>query len=80
MDDFRLNRIELKLDDTNDHLSRMDKTLSEQHVSLAHHIERTDALQIIVERITRKVTLAEGALKLAGVLLIIFELARLVIK
>lgn len=80
MDDYRLSRIEVKLDDTNDHLSRIDKTLTEQHVVLEHHVQRTNDLQTIVEAVTRKVTLAEGGLKLLGVLLVIFEIVRFTLK
>lgn len=61
-----LDRLEAKLDDTADHLSKIDVTLTAQHISLKDHIERTNILQEIVLKVNRKVTLAEGALMLIG--------------
>jgi hypothetical protein len=79
-DDKRLERIELKLDDTADHLGNIDVTLKGQAVQLEDHIRRTNELQDIVISINRKVTLAEGAMKFIGVVAIIAEAVRLFVK
>lgn len=73
-DERRLERIETKVDDIVDHMADMSTTLAEQHISLDTHIARTNALQTIVISVNRKVTMAEGALKLLGIAAIIFEI------
>lgn len=66
--DKRLERIENKLDDTNEHLSAIDKTLAAQHVSLVEHIKRSDMLEKKLAPVEKHVAMVEGALKLIGVL------------
>lgn len=68
MDDKRLERIETKLDDTNEHLASIDVTLASQHVSLKHHIRRTELLEKELAPIKRHVDMVNGALKLLGIL------------
>ncbi len=66
--DRRLERIEKKIDDQNEHLASIDRTLVEQHASLKHHIRRTDLLEKQIEPINKHVARVEGALKLIGLL------------
>lgn len=66
-DDKRLERIESKLDDTNDHLSAIDSTLAAQHVSLREHIRRTALIEKELAPIKTHVNRVEGALKLISV-------------
>lgn len=68
MDDKRLERIEVKLDDLSDHLASIDITLGQQHVSLKEHIRRTNILEKELVPVKRHVHMVEGALKLLGVL------------
>jgi hypothetical protein len=46
--DKRLERIEQKLDDQNEHLASIDATLQAQAIHLEHHIKRTDKLEDMV--------------------------------
>lgn len=63
MDDKRLERIESKLDLTNERLGAIDVTLGAQHVSLRDHVMRTNELQKIVIRVDRHVTIVNGIIK-----------------
>jgi archaellum component FlaC len=47
----RLDRIENKVDSTNQHCSTIDVTLGKQAVEIEHHIRRTDALEARVEQV-----------------------------
>lgn len=76
--EIQLNKLEAKIDDGNDHLASIDLTLAQQHESIKHHIRRTNALETIVLTVNRKVTLAEGALKLFGALSVLGGLVALV--
>lgn len=80
MDNKRLERIEYKIDHQDEHLGSIDVTLAKQHESIDHHIARTDALQVIVIALNRKITLAEGAIKLLGAAAVIAEIIRLFVK
>lgn len=80
MDDNRLTRIEAKIDDQAEHLNSIDVTLKGQAIQLEDHIARTNDLQVIVIALNRKVTLAEGAIKLVGGLAILAEIARMFVK
>lgn len=79
-DDIRLERIEKKLDDQNEHLSSIDITMAQQGADWRYHVKRTNDLQIIVTSVNKKVTMAEGALKLLGVLALIGGLIEVVTK
>lgn len=68
MDDKRLERIEVKLDDISDHLSSIDVTLGKQHISLKEHIRRTELLEKDVAPIKKHVSRVEGAAKLIALL------------
>ncbi len=63
MDDKRLERIERKLDDSNDHLASIDVTLAMQHESLRDHIRRTTLLEQELRPIKRHVDMVSGVLK-----------------
>lgn len=67
-DDKRLERIEKKLDDTNEHLSSIDVTLAEQHLSLKEHIKRTAILEKEFNPIRRKMDMLSGAIALITLL------------
>lgn len=62
-DEKRLERIEKKIDDTNDHLVSIDITLVEQHLSLKEHIRRTSILEQEIKPIKIHVNRVEGAIK-----------------
>lgn len=63
MDDKRLERIEQKLDDTNEHLASIDKTLTAQHVSIDYHIKRTDLVEDRLEPLEKHVAEVSGVVK-----------------
>lgn len=67
-DDKRLERIEKKLDDSNEHLSAIDSTLAAQHVSLRDHMRRTALIEQELRPIKAHVSRVEGALKLLAIL------------
>lgn len=67
-DDRRLERIEKKLDDSNEHLASIDVTLGAQHQSLVYHIKRSDMLEAKIVPIEKHVAMMNGALKLLGVI------------
>lgn len=68
MDDKRLGRIEVKLDDMADHIGEINVTLGSQRVSLEEHIRRTQLLEDMVLPIHKRVYMAQGALAFIGVL------------
>lgn len=61
MDDRRLERIEKKLDDSNEHLASIDVTLAAQHASLKEHIARTEQIEKELQPIRRHVYMVQGA-------------------
>lgn len=67
-DDKRLERIEKKIDDSNEHLSSIDITLAEQHISLREHVRRTNLLEQEIRPIKVHVSRVEGALKLLAIM------------
>ncbi len=79
MDDKRLERMEVKLDDISDHLSSIDVTLGAQHVSLRDHIRRTALLEKEIIPIKRHVNMVDGALKLLGIMAVIATIIEAVI-
>jgi hypothetical protein len=68
MDNSRLERIEKKIDDIADHLSSIDITLAEQHISLKEHIKRTVILEKEMLPIKRQMYMIQGAAALLGAL------------
>lgn len=79
-DDKRLERIEIKIDDINDHLGSINVILGQQHESLKFHIKRTNLLEAELKPIRRHIDMVNGALKLSGLLatiLAIFQAARM---
>ena len=67
-DDKKLERIELKLDDANEHMQSIDITLQEQHLTLKEHIRRTEVLEKAVGPIKRDIDMFKGAVALIGLL------------
>jgi hypothetical protein len=67
-DDKRLARIEMKLDDTNDHLSAIDGTLREQHVSLKEHMRRTALIEQELQPIKKHVNMVQGVIAFLTIL------------
>lgn len=61
-------------------ITNINHTLDKQAISIDHHIKRTDALEEIVIRNNRKMTLAEGALMLLGLLGTIIVVAKVLMK
>lgn len=51
MEGHRLDRIEDKIDKLGERLNSIDVTLAAQHVSLEHHIRRTEILEEVVKPI-----------------------------
>lgn len=68
IDDKRLERIEKKIDDQNEHLGSIDLTLQAQHLSLVDHIERTNKLEVKVAPLVRWMYMTQGAAALLGLL------------
>lgn len=68
MDDKRLDRIETKLDDTNEKLGSIDSTLAAQHISLKEHMRRTAMLEKELKPIQKHVSMVQGALKLVSII------------
>lgn len=64
----RLERIELKLDDSNDHLAKIDVILEGQHISLKEHIRRTTLIEQQLVPISKHVNMVKGGLALIGAL------------
>lgn len=70
----RGKRFEDKLDKVVDKISSIDVTLASQHVSLEHHIRRTDLLEAEIRPLKKNMAMAEGALKLLGASAVIVAL------
>lgn len=68
IDDKRLERVEIKLDDIADHIGEINVTLGSQRVSLDEHIRRTQILEEIIMPINKRVYMAQGAIALIGIL------------
>lgn len=79
-DDKRLERIEKKLDDSNEHLASIDLTLMEQHISLREHVRRTNLLEAKLIPIERHVSRVEGAIKLISILAMIAAIVGVILK
>jgi archaellum component FlaC len=75
-DDKRLERIEVKVDDINDHLSTITVTLAAQHISLKEHIRRTELLEKDVAPIKRHVNMVQGAAALIALIATIAAIIR----
>lgn len=73
--DSRIVRIENKIDKVVEHIGSIDVTLSAQHVSLAEHIRRTNALEAKVQPIEKHAAMVSGALKLIGMMSVIATIA-----
>lgn len=80
MSDDRWGRVEDKVDKIVDKLGHIDVTLVRQNLTLEEHIKRTELLEEIVEPIRAKITMAEGALKLLGLLAVLIALSEGILK
>jgi uncharacterized coiled-coil protein SlyX len=80
MDEHRLDRIESKLDKVVDSVSEINKTLAEQHMSLKHHIKRSDLLEAQMEPIRKHVNMVTGAFKLLGLISLLAGIAVSILK
>lgn len=80
MDDKRLERIENKLDDSNEHLASIDITLAAQAVSLRDHIRRTALLEAELKPIKRHVNRVEGGLKALSIIVMIVAIMEFILK
>lgn len=79
-DDRRLERIEAKQDDTNEHLSSIDKTLSSQAAILGEHIRRTELLENEFRPVRKFTYMVQGALALVLGLGAVWAIVEYVIK
>ena len=68
IDDKQGDRIEAKIDKLDDRQDRMELTQVAQHLELKEHTRRSTALEEIVLPLQKKVTRAEGALQLIGLI------------
>lgn len=68
MESSALDRIENKLAAIDEHLSRIDITLAEQHLSLRTHMRRTAALEKEISPITKHINRVQGAAALIGLM------------
>lgn len=83
VNDKRLERIEVKIDDLDDQLATISTTLSAQHVSLKEHIRRTAVIEDELKPIRRHVYMINGALILLAALAgseIVYEVFKRLIK
>lgn len=71
VDEKRLERIESKIDLIGSRLGGIEFTLGAQHSTLKEHARRSAALEAIVKLLERRVTMAEGAVALLGILSLI---------
>ena len=62
MDDKRLERVEVKIDDLDDQLNYISTTLAAQHESLREHIRRTTMIEEELKPIRRHVYMINGGL------------------
>jgi hypothetical protein len=67
-DSKRLEIIEKKLDDSNEHLASIDLTLALQHESLRLHMKRSDQLEEVVKTLKTKSDMTSGAIKMLGLI------------
>jgi len=58
--------MENKVDEIQKDIGEIKVILAEQHVSLKHHIKRTDLLEKKLEPIDTHIKMVNGALKLVG--------------
>lgn len=79
MDDKRLSRIEMKIDDALEHLSSIDVTLAEQHMSLKEHMRRTALLEAEILPIRKHVDMMTGAIKMIGVIATVLGIVEAII-
>lgn len=80
MEDERLTRIEEKLDRVVERIGSIDVTLAEQHLSLRHHIKRTDLLEATVKPIKSHVDRVDGVVKFLGVVALVLGIAAAISK
>ena len=67
-DNKQLDRLETKLMAIDEHLSRIDLTLAEQHLSLRTHMRRTAALEKEISPISKHIQRVQGAAALIGLM------------
>lgn len=68
-----------KIDKIVEKISNIDVTLAKQSVILEEHVRRTNLLEQKIEPIENHVAMVNGALKLLGVLAMIFGLVEVII-
>jgi len=68
MDEKRLERVEVKIDDIDDQLGYISSTLAAQHESLKIHIKRTALIEEELKPIRRHVYMINGGLILLAAL------------
>lgn len=76
----KLDKLDSKIDSTNDRLNSMDKTLVKQEENLKEHMRRTAILEEGLKPVQKHVTRVEGALKLLGVISVLVGIAAGVAK
>lgn len=83
----KLEKLDNKLDKTNERLNDIDKTLVKQEASLSEHIRRTEineeAIGLVrdeMKPVKKHIYMMEGALKLLGVLSLLVGLLVGVLK
>ena len=62
----REERIEQKLDKVVEHISSIDVTLAEQHISLKEHMRRTALLEQQMRPIEKHVLMVSGVIRFLG--------------
>lgn len=80
MSDERLNRIEDKIDNLNDKVGSIDRTLAEQHISLKEHIKRTNLLEAEIKPLKVQVNKAQGALMALTIISILVTIVKVVFE
>lgn len=75
MEDKMTDRILKKLDDMDDKINNIDKTLVRNTASLDEHIRRTELLEEAIKPVQEHVSMMKGAAKLIGYISLIVGIA-----
>ena len=76
----KLDKLDEKVDKTNDRLNSMDKTLVKQEENLKEHMRRTDLLENDLKPIKKHVAVMNGAFKALGIIGTVIGIAVGIVK
>ena len=76
----QLDRIEAKIDKLDARQNRMEITQVAQHLTLEEHTKRSTMLEAIVLPMQKKMNMAEGALKLVGIVAMLAGIVDVILR